>query len=533
MHFHVLGEVSATRQGVPVELPAGKPRLMLAVLLAHAGQPAPTTLLVDALWGTSPPASARRNLHLYAHRLRRAIGDQRIPPGPPRCALVAGDVLDVQQFRELGARGAAALGSGDADGAFADLGSALQLWTGPAFGDLAGGPVLEIEARRLEEERIVVVEHWAEAGLRRRTPDDLMATLVGLVAANPYRERIRGHLMRALYQAGRQAESLEVYRQTRALFNDQLGVEPGEELQRVHAAILRHDDAAVAGGAQPAIVPDRARTEPRPRELPAGVVSFTGRGEPLRQLDAWLDRADDPAASTVVTIVGTAGVGKTALAVHWAHRVAARFPDGQLFVNLQGFDPSAEPMPASEAARGFLQALHVAPDRIPPGLSDRTRLLRSILADRRMLVVLDNARDAEQARSLMPGAPGCFTVVTSRNRMPGLTALNGAHTLTLGALDPDEAELLMSARLGDAHAATDRAAVRDLVQACARLPLALVIVAGRATTGRVACRNWSRSCATHDIGSIRSAAPTRPAICAPSCRGRTRRSRTVRPGCSG
>ncbi|HEU4423923.1 MAG TPA: tetratricopeptide repeat protein [Pilimelia sp.] len=219
-----------------------------------------------------------------------------------------------------------------------------------------------------------------------------------------------------------------------------------------------------------------------PRELPADVYGFTGRPDQLAELHSLVTARAQSSAMVVAVVSGTAGVGKTALAVHWAHQVRDQFPDGQLYVNLRGFDTSGSAMAPAEAVRGFLDALNVSPQRLPVGLDAQAGLYRSLLSGKRMLILLDNARDAEQVRPLLPGAPGCVVVVTSRNQLPGLVAVEGAHPLALDLLPADEATQLLARRLGPARVAVEPRAVEDIIARCARLPLALAIVAARAAT---------------------------------------------------
>jgi tetratricopeptide (TPR) repeat protein len=304
---------------------------------------------------------------------------------------------------------------------------------------------------------------------------DLVADLSALVAENPLRERLSALLMIALYRTGRQADALAVYADTRRRLVDDVGVEPGPQLQRLHREILGHADvrATAGSGANP--------VEPViPRQLPPAVRHFAGRLPELATLQRLAEEASAARTVVVAAIDGTAGIGKTALAVHWAHRVAPRFPDGQLYVNLRGFDPSGPPVTVADAVRGFLDALEVAPDRIPTGLPAQTALYRSLLAGRRMLVLLDNARDAGQVRPLLPGSSGCLVLVTSRERLIELVATEGAHPVTLGLLSDAEAEEILACRLGAPRLAEDPAAARELIVRCARLPLALAIVAARA-----------------------------------------------------
>jgi hypothetical protein len=270
---------------------------------------------------------------------------------------------------------------------------------------------------------------------------------------------------------------LSAYQRAKRRLADELGVDPGADLKHLELTILRGDERQVTSpGAGPRL------TDPRPAQLPADLPSFTSRGDELAALDAILARTTDPPTAAVISLSGTAGVGKTALALHWAHRVADRFPDGQLYVDLRGFDPTGSAMSPDEAIRGFLDAVGVTARCIPASLDARAGRYRSLLAGRRMLVVLDNARDTDQVCPLLPGAPGCLVLVTSRNQLTSLVAKEGAHPVTLDLLAPDEALQLLTRRLGPARVAGELDAAEDIIASCARLPLALSIVAARAAS---------------------------------------------------
>jgi tetratricopeptide (TPR) repeat protein len=280
---------------------------------------------------------------------------------------------------------------------------------------------------------------------------------------HPLRESLWLRLLRVLEAVGRPAQALEQYEVIRRRLAEELGADPSPELRQIHAGLL--------GGAGPT---GRAV----PRQLPKAVAGFTGRQAELETLDALLASPDE--TPPIAAIAGTAGVGKTTLAVHWAHRVAGRFPDGQLYVNLRGHDPAGEAVRPAAAIGEFLDALQVPPHQIPGGVTAQAGLYRSLLAGRRMLVLLDNAHDADQVTPLLPGAAGCLVVVTSRDHLPGLVMTYGAHPLTLDLLPPREARRLLAARLGQDRIAAEAAATEEIVRRCAGLPLALAIVAARA-----------------------------------------------------
>lgn len=441
MRFRVLGPVSV--EGVP--LSALMLRRLLAALLARANAALSADELVAALWGDAPPAAARKTLQVYVRRLRLALGDVRIVHEPSGYRIV--DVwLDASEFARL-----------------VELGryeEALALWRGPAYADVREYPPLADEARRLDEERLRVEALLAARWLAEGRHDFVISRLSGVVEAHPFREDLRGHLMLALYRAGRQSEALDLYMGTRKLLAEELGVDPGPELQRLHTAILQRSaslDLALA----------------KPFELPADIPGFVGRDGEMSALESMLN---DGAPVVISAIAGSAGVGKTALAVHWSRRVAERFPDGQLYLNLNGFSPSP-PMRPIEALASMLRSIGVAPEKVPVEESEAAALFRSQMAGRKMLLVLDNAHSAEQVRPLLPGGSGTLVLVTSRNSLGGLVAREGARRLSLDVLTPEEALSLLTQLLGPSRVAASPSAVADLARACAYLPLALRVAA--------------------------------------------------------
>jgi tetratricopeptide (TPR) repeat protein len=383
--------------------------------------------------------------------------------------------VDLHRFRRLVREAREQEAAGGPEAAMGLLRSALALWRGhPLFADAAGRWLPDAVAPGLEEERLAAVEHLAALDLALGRPEAVAAELAPVVAEHPLRERLAGQLMTALHRAGRRAEALAVFRRVRGRFAEELGIEPGDEVQRVLQDVLAGRPAAPAPPAGAPAPP------PVPRQLPPDAAPFTGREAELAALDALL--ADDrpaPGAPPVCVISGTGGVGKTALAVHWAHRARRAFPDGQLYVNLLGFGPGDLAREPGEAVRLFLDALGVPPDRVPASVDAQVGLYRSLLADRRVLVLLDNARDAGQVRPLLPNSPGCLVLVTSRAELTGLVAAEGARPLPLDLLPAGAARELLVRRLRPGQAG-ERAAVDAAVARCAGLPLALAIVAARA-----------------------------------------------------
>ena len=484
VEFSLLGPFMVRREGMPVDIAAGRQRALLAALLVNAGQVVPTDDLIEALWAASPPASARVSLHNYVKRLRKVLDDtahRRIStyPGGYLIRVDAGE-LDVAQFEALLGAAQTASRRGSWEAAAAASRAALALWRGEPLADV-GSEVLSLrEAPRLTEMRLQALEVRFDADLHLGCQSAVIAELQRLAGDHPLREHLHAQLMLALYRDGRQAEALAAYQNARQVLVAELGAEPGIRLRELHRQILAADP--VLALPEPAWPAAAAAVQVVPRELPPGVRHFTGRVDELAALTSLLDRsgAEMPGTVLISSIGGTAGVGKTALAVHWAHRVASQFPDGQLYANLRGYDPSGVPVAPTEAIRGFLDALAVPVERIPTGLDAQAGLYRSLLAGRRMLIVLDNARDAAQVRPLLPGAAGCLVLVTSRSQLTGLAAADGASPLNVSVLTDDEARDLLTCRLGCGRASAEPEAVTELITLSARLPLALNIAAARA-----------------------------------------------------
>ncbi|MEN3362721.1 MAG: hypothetical protein V7637_6703 [Mycobacteriales bacterium] len=500
----MLGPVQLRDGDREVDVGPPQQRAVLAALLVDAGRLVTVETLLARVWDDEPPAGARRTLHTYIARIRRLL--EQAGDGPRLEHRTNGYLLDVDPdrvdlhvFRGLVDRARDA--SCDAGQRLAWLRTALGLWRGEPVAGLAGrwaAGVREGWRRRYLD----AVLAWAQAEISTGNPGAVIGPVTDLITEYPLTEPLVAALMRALYAAGHPGEALDCYRDARARLVDQLGSEPGAELRSLQQAVLRGTPLASArplppalpaadtgtdtgGLGRPAIgpaAPSGGDPTGVPAQLPADVYGFAGRAAELARLDGLLaSGAAEPTAVVVGAVCGTAGVGKTALAIRWAHRVRARFPDGQLYVNLRGFDPGGQVMAPGEAVRGFLDALGVSPQRVPSGLDAQRALYRTLLAGKRMLLVLDNARDAEQVRPLLPGSPTVLVVVTSRNQLTGLVA-EGAHPVTLGMLTLDEARDLLARRLGVDRVAAGPAAVEEIISRSARLPLALVLVAARAAT---------------------------------------------------
>jgi len=485
MQVRLLGPVDVMADSQRRPVPGLRRKAVLATLALQSGQIVSVSQLAEVVWGDSAPPTVLNTLQSHVSQLRHVLGSKpAIRAQPPGYVLDLGpDGTDVQVAERLLQQGQQ---SADPVLAARWLRAALALWRGRPLADLAGLPWLEEQAGRLELLGAAVRRALFEARLAAGEHAALLPELEQLVAARPLDEQAQAQLMLALYRSGRQADALAAYRRLHRTLDEELGIYPSLELRDLEAAILRQDPALDAPTAA-ATMTQAAPAVPVPAQLPPAVPAFAGRGPELARLDALLPTTAQPGAARpgqAVTPVlsGTAGVGKTTLAVHWAHRVAARFPDGQLYVNLQGFDPGGAALEPSEAARGFLEAFGVPASRIPATLPAQAALYRSLLAGKRVLVVLDNARDVEQVRPLLPGSPGCLAVVTSRDRLTGLVATDGAFPLTLDLLPAADARDLLAQRLGPGRVASEPAAVADIVAGCARLPLALTIAAARAAT---------------------------------------------------
>jgi DNA-binding SARP family transcriptional activator/tetratricopeptide (TPR) repeat protein len=508
VRFAVLGTLRAMAGDEPAALPP-KERVVLATLLLRAGQVVSVPALANAVWDGDPPSSARNTIQGQVKRLRQALGPESgrvVTRSPGYLVEVAAGELDLWDFTGLRERAGEAAAAGAWDRAAGLLRDALALWGGDPLSDVPSAYLRRTEVPRLAEVRHEALLARIDADLRLGRHGAVTAELRGLVAGNPFRERLWEQFMLALYRDGRQGEALAAYRQARWTLRTELGIDPGPGLQELHNQILAGDPAltvTAAVTAQPGVVPagepggghqrgdvagpgTAASAAPGaqpvvPRQLPSAVAHFAGRAGELAALDALLDDAGRTARGTVVisAVAGTAGVGKTALAVRWAHQAAGRFRDGQLYVNLRGFDPSGAPLTPGEAVRGFLDALGVPAEQVPRDPDSKAALYRSLLAGKQVLILLDNARDEQQVRPLLPAGPGCLVIITSRSRLAGLAAGEGARLLALDVLSQDEARQVLAARLGE-RAAAEPGAVDEIARLCGRLPLALAVAAARA-----------------------------------------------------
>jgi DNA-binding SARP family transcriptional activator len=481
MEFGLLGPLLVRVDESRVTVSAGKQRVLMAALLLRANEVVASADLAAAVWQGGPPGSSRVTLQNYVKRLRHALepaGRDRIVTRPAGYLIEVGPgELDVARFTELHAAGLAAARAGAWPDAADRLAAALEVWRGQPLADVPSPALARTEGQRLTELRLGALEARIDAQLHLGMHRELIPELEELAAAEPLRERVHELLMLALYRSGQQAAALAAYRNTRRQLVGELGLEPGPALRELNQRIQRADPSLLlpatreAGGGGTRL-PDGA---PRPRMLPASVPGFTGREAELCTLSG----AAAGAPGSVLVISGTAGVGKTALAVHWAHQHAGGFPGGQLYVNLRGFGP-ADPLRPAEALRICLDALAVPAAQIPATLDGRQSVYRSRLGGTKTLIVLDNAGGPDQVRPLLPGAPGCLVIVTSRNQLAGLIAADGAQSIVLDVLTSGEAHHVLARRLGPDRVAAEPAAAGELARLCARLPLALAVTGARA-----------------------------------------------------
>ncbi|MFF4622098.1 AfsR/SARP family transcriptional regulator [Nonomuraea jabiensis] len=482
--FRLLGPVEIWSGGRSLGPSTAQQRSVLAMLLLHPGRTVPLDRLVEAVWGQEPPPSARNAIQGYVSRLRRVLAgvpDAELATSPPGYRLDLDPLrVDLYLSRHLVERARA----GGRDEAGPLLRRALDLWSGPPLAGVAGEWLRETFGGPLEEERLAAVEERIAADLRLGLCREPLAELPVLIGEHPLRERLAYLMMAALHQDGRRAAALEVYRDARRRLVDGLGIEPGSELQELHQRILREEPdaeppaAPATGGSVGATVGPTvgASVGPTvPAELPAAAASFTGRADEVARVSAAL-AGDGPGAVRICQISGIGGVGKSSLAIHVAHALAGRYPDGQLYVDLHGASPQVAPVDPVEALGRFLRSLGVAGSAVPTDLEEAAGRFRSLTVGRRMLVILDNARDAAQVRPLLPGSPTCAVLITSR-RM--LTSFDGATQVSLDVLPDGDALALLGGVVGDGRIAAEPAAAAEVARLCGGLPLALCLAAAR------------------------------------------------------
>ncbi|GIJ72859.1 AfsR/SARP family transcriptional regulator [Virgisporangium ochraceum] len=480
LRIQVLGHVAAWHDREPLSLGSTAQRAVLGLVAVAGGQVVPRTAIMDVLWpDRTPPASAVNVIQTHVLRLRRQLEPDRPSRGRSGVLVQVGDgyalraptaAVDLLRFRQLVESAERRQLAGDPQEAAALLDEALGLWHGPPLADipaLAGHP----HTVALAAEQRVALARYGDLMIALGSAADVLPKLEQVAAANPLDEVAQARLIRAYGAAGRRGQAFTLFGEVRRRLVEELGVDPGPELVRAHTDLLH----SVGSGKSA----DDHRRPAAPAQLPAAIRGFTGRVPELARLHKAITGS---AGTTIVAVSGTAGVGKTALAVHWAHQVADQFPDGQIFLDLRGFHGSGRAVEPAEAVRDLLDALQVPEDRVPVSVAAQTALFRSLVCTRQMLFVLDNARDTAQVRPLLPGGSRCLVLVTSRNQLAGLVATDGAQPVGLDLLDAAESRDLLAARLGADRVAAEAPAVADIVNRCAGLPLALAIVAARAAT---------------------------------------------------
>lgn len=551
MDFSLLGPIAVTTGSAELSLGPAKRRSVLALLLLQPNTTVPLEQLIDSLWEDEPPEHARTVVQGHVSRLRatlaeggaEAYGVELTTHGSAYLLRLPEELIDSHRFGELVTLARPEAAPADA---VPLLREALGLWRGPALTGTVTSPPFAAAAHALEERRLTAVEALGRAYGALGEHEQAAAILYSAAVNHPLREGLIAGLMRALFRTGRQSDALEWFHRTRRLLSEELGVDPGERLRGAYEEILRAEAAgqvrksaakpsggagasggesaggprsATGGGARPAAEEPRPaasedtgtqahagaragatngpgpRAGAAPRLLPRPPARFLGRDDQLTALtEALTDRTTGE--SPLAVVAGPAGVGKTACAVQWAHLHAGAFPDGQLFADLRGFGEGDE-APPTEILRDFLLALGTPPERVPGSAQAASALFRSLVAERRLLVVLDNARSSAQVRPLLPGGPHCATVVTSRSRLDGLVATDCARPVGLQALGHEEGAALLGAMLGPDRVAEDPAAARELVDLCDGLPLALRAAAAQ-LTARPRWRLARLAAALHD-----------------------------------
>ncbi|MBB2940584.1 DNA-binding SARP family transcriptional activator/tetratricopeptide (TPR) repeat protein [Actinoplanes lutulentus] len=469
IRFSVLGPVRAWRDGTEINLGTPQQQSLLGLLLVHAGEPVTVGHIIDVLWPAGAPASAVNVVHRYVSQIRRLLPADLLTRGTRTYRLsLDADGLDLLAFRRAAAE-AAAVAATDPDRAATMLASALKLRRGPVAAGLDETVRSSPPFVRVEQELINAAVHAAALASTQESARSLLPVIRAVAAGAPLDEAVHAALLRVLIRIGSLADASIEYIAIRQRLADELGVDPSPELTTLHQQALQGDLASLR-------TPQAAR--PVPVELPTDLPTFTGRDEQIETLSTFL--RGGPGAARAAVITGLGGVGKTSLAVHCAHQEADAFPDGQLYASMRGFDPSAAPTPTADVLRRFLGALGVSDHDVPADFDARVALYRSLIAGRKILVVIDNVRDSAHVRPLLPATPGSAAIITSRDPLTGLVVHEGALAVPLGLLSDAEAAAFLGRRLGPARVAGDAEAARQVMELCGGLPLALALFAARA-----------------------------------------------------
>ena len=483
LRFHILGSLEVTKENQRIAIGGARQRTILALLLLNPGRIVSVDTLVETVWNGRPPATARTQVAICIAALRKRFkaegcdNEVIVTAHPGYLLALENHYVDSVEFERLTLRAQEAAKDQRTSDAAALHEEALALWRGPALAGVAG-TLVEDEMERLEELRLAGYDGYVAAQLELGHHGDLIPGLVSVVRDHPLRERSRYALMLAQYRVGRRAEAMETFREGRAQFIEGLGLEPGPALRELHDAILRDDPSLMASAV---VVPKKPPETPRtaPLELPADIPAFVGRDTPLASLNTLVDGHTEGRRLTMGLITGGAGVGKTGLAVHWAHQVADEFPGGLLFADMWGYDETHEPADPAVVLGWFLRSLGVPEAEIPAETHERAALYRSVLADRRVLIVLDNVRSFDQVRALIPGSSRSCVLLTSRSLLEQLVVRHGAVSIHLDVLRRREATDLLARFIGEERVDAARADAERLVELCDRLPLTVRIAAAR------------------------------------------------------